>query len=332
MADMMGLPQATEAGAVMPLPTLVEMLVEATGVDVGRGASPEVVEVAAPAQAAGSSSASTSSHITKKPNNYEQREYALLYAPAPTLTSPFAAGTLGSMLGPGVIKKVENKVVVDISLAPAHSKNAPPAAADALLFQCGCGKMFAHRPAMIVHSKFCFKGSGARAKAAVHEAGSTCTPPPRAQIVCVDVDDSANDAGSDRPNAKFRKSDGKRKLSGLREGQHRTPYTLYFKLQVATEFEHLLSQKEKGFISDPLQKCSVLYNGLSTSNIWNWYKQKDQLRSARDKAKTPTANMVVNYDRRVTKCSQLHGRVASTLTADKYGVKEWWTVESSFPT
>ena len=37
-----------------------------------------------------------------------------------------------------------------------------------------------------------------------------------------------------------------------------------------------------------------------------------------------TANLVVTYDKKLTKTRFLHGRVASTLTAAKYGPTEWW--------
>lgn len=43
-----------------------------------------------------------------------------------------------------------------------------------------------------------------------------------------------------------------------------------------------------------------------------------------DLQRTPTADFVVKYDKKLTKSSHLNGRVASTLTNDKYGAKEWW--------
>ncbi|KAL3923287.1 MAG: hypothetical protein SGPRY_004267 [Prymnesium sp.] len=46
--------------------------------------------------------------------------------------------------------------------------------------------------------------------------------------------------------------------------------------------------------------------------------------SNRDKMRTPTANSVVAYDKIITKNKELHGRVASSLVASKYGLKEWW--------
>ena len=44
----------------------------------------------------------------------------------------------------------------------------------------------------------------------------------------------------------------------------------------------------------------------------------------RDVQKNPSANFVVTYEKRFTRNAKLVGRVASTLTADRYGSKEWW--------
>ena len=81
--------------------------------------------------------------------------------------------------------------------------------------------------------------------------------------------------GADPPTlspvaAKHRK-DGGRKRSGLREGMHRTPYTLHFKYQVALDFARFANLKVQGLCSNPLARTSSLYNGLSTSNIWKWH-------------------------------------------------------------
>lgn len=57
-----------------------------------------------------------------------------------------------------------------------------------------------------------------------------------------------------------------------------------------------------------------------------WYVGRISARgcSARDLRATPSANFVVTYDKRITKNKNLHGRVASALTMQKYGPKEWW--------
>ncbi|KAL3895119.1 MAG: hypothetical protein SGPRY_013605, partial [Prymnesium sp.] len=60
--------------------------------------------------------------------------------------------------------------------------------------------------------------------------------------------------------------------------------------------------------------------------IMGWFRGKIVARgvSNRDKVRTPTANCVVAYDKRITKNKDLHGRVASSLVVSKYGLKEWW--------
>lgn len=66
-----------------------------------------------------------------------------------------------------------------------------------------------------------------------------------------------------------------------------------------------------------------------TSKIRGWFRGKvvSNGLSPRDLKKTPTANFVVlRYDRKETKNKHLHGMVASTLTASKYGSKEWWVL------
>ena len=44
----------------------------------------------------------------------------------------------------------------------------------------------------------------------------------------------------------------------------------------------------------------------------------------RDLQKKPSANFVVSYDKNLTRNKTLHGRVASTLSVDRYGPGEWW--------
>jgi hypothetical protein len=65
----------------------------------------------------------------------------------------------------------------------------------------------------------------------------------------------------------------------MKQGQHRTPYTIYYKYTVAVEYEAFCKKKEEGLITNPLQRCSELFCGLSMSNIWNWWKQKEALRN-----------------------------------------------------
>jgi hypothetical protein len=72
--------------------------------------------------------------------------------------------------------------------------------------------------------------------------------------------------------------------------------------------------------------------GKSIMHAWDtpqfrgWFIGRISARgcSVRDLRQTPSANFVVTYDKRVTKQVKLHGRVASSLIASKYGPKEWW--------
>jgi hypothetical protein len=69
-----------------------------------------------------------------------------------------------------------------------------------------------------------------------------------------------------------------------------------------------------------------IYHAFDMRNTTGWFQGRISARgvSQRDLIKTPTANFVVAYDRRVTKVPTLHGRVASSLLQEKYGASEWW--------
>lgn len=72
-----------------------------------------------------------------------------------------------------------------------------------------------------------------------------------------------------------------------------------------------------------------IVHAFDAVHIKGWFVGKVVARGVsnrRDLERAPTANMVVNYDKKVTKNPSLHGRVASTLTLAKYGMKEWWVL------
>lgn len=71
---------------------------------------------------------------------------------------------------------------------------------------------------------------------------------------------------------------------------------------------------------------SFIMHAWDTGSIQGWFKGKITHKgvSPRDQIATPSANFVVKYDKRVTGLKELDGRVASTLTPDKYGPREWW--------
>ena len=66
----------------------------------------------------------------------------------------------------------------------------------------------------------------------------------------------------------------------------------------------------------------------ATKSIFGWFMGKVTHVgcSSRDVKATPSANMVVQYKKSVTLHKELDGRVASTLTADRYGKGEWWVL------
>ena len=77
---------------------------------------------------------------------------------------------------------------------------------------------------------------------------------------------------------KMRKNDGQPKKSGMRHGGSKTPYTIMYKYTVAKAMVAALELKDRGIITDPLVRVSEQFNGVSTSNVWNWYKQHAQLK------------------------------------------------------
>lgn len=67
-------------------------------------------------------------------------------------------------------------------------------------------------------------------------------------------------------------------------------------------------------------------HAFDQGDVRGWYMGRISARgvSAAELRRIPTANFVVTYDKKHTNNKNLHGRVASSLTADKYGKKEWW--------
>lgn len=64
------------------------------------------------------------------------------------------------------------------------------------------------------------------------------------------------------------------------------------------------------------------------NKVRGWFHGKVSSRGVgqRDLIKTPTANFIVTYNKKTTKTKHLDGRVASTLSSNKYGSSEWWIV------
>lgn len=199
-----------------------------------------------------------------------------------------ASGTLGSFFGRGILKRVHNGQLVHSELAAPQ-----PVTVDTVekWFKCGCGRSFDHRPALTVHVKFCTyqpatdEPATAEATVAVPHTIAPSLPTERAVNHTASQENLARQPSVDpfsRP-VKMRKRDGAPKRSGMREGTHKTPHSLLYKLRVAMEFEALLKIKQiqgAEVMPNPLERTSKLFNGLSQSNIWNWYKQLDALKTA----------------------------------------------------
>ena len=185
------------------------------------------------------------------------------------------SGTVESFFGQGLTKKYEKGKLVASALTQEQPKHAQVPKGS---YACECGRSFMHGPAFLIHRKFCTrallsdldggmeKECGAEIGSAVDSAQEPAPPPSEV-------------ASSSGTSQKLRK-DGRPKQSGLREGDRRVPHTIYLKYQVALQYENFLGMKKAGTCSDPLQRTSDLFNGLSLSNIWKWHKQMDQLRDA----------------------------------------------------
>lgn len=235
-------------------------------------------------------------------------------------------GSIGSFFGNGVLVSTSHGRVTNITSAAPQPRFVSQSASSSSVLLCAqCKQAFSHPPAFIVHKKFCKLRDN---RQVVAEETQPDEQPPHTQHqveaaaaehepIEVEVDDITG-----RPS-KLRKTDGLRKQSGLKEGQHRTPYSLYFKYHVAQEFAAWQAKKEQGFISDPLQRTSIMFRGLSVSNIWNWYKQMDALRrqlthdnSGMRQMKSRTGQLVAFRSRAARKATLHKGRQSRFVAAE----------------
>lgn len=71
-----------------------------------------------------------------------------------------------------------------------------------------------------------------------------------------------------------------------------------------------------------------ILHAFDTPTFSGWFRGRVFAKgcSAADLRKTPTANYVVTYDRRITKHNSVHGKVATTLLSSNYGPEEWWVL------
>lgn len=212
--------------------------------------------------------------------------------------------TLGAFFGPVLIQQHVRGSVVSARLE--HMRDKISVGTLNAQLQCKrCGRHFSHPPALSTHVRFCKQREAPQTPASHENIGNEPDETARRESAQDETPATAGNGAYDIPvnpaphpapdaeasNRKRRKSDGKVKQSGLREGQHRTPYSLLFKYQVAMDYSKYASMKERGLISNALARTSEDYNGLSVNNIWNWHKLEKQLH---DRLLHEHANKVYN--------------------------------------
>lgn len=214
-------------------------------------------------------------------------------------------------------------------------------------WKCRCGRSFDHLPALTVHSKFC-KFSCVSTEEELESAENAQETPVSVPMEATEASNGPTSVEevevSARPDlrhlppptpsagrqiaegkyVKRRKTDGRPKQSGLRQGMHKTPHSLLFKLRVALECQAFMEKKEQGQIKDPLYRTSNLFNGLSQSNIWNWYKQLDSLKSALTHENSGSRNQkhlkgkLITFSSKKARQMTLHaGRQCAFLAAEQ---------------
>ena len=193
-------------------------------------------------------------------------------------------GTVGSFFGAGLTKSYKKGKLMTAEPSAEQPRHADMQGG---AFVCpGCSKFFNHPPTFGIHKRFCqpaqlseiYGGPSlivtpqAHSQEASSVAGGSSTNDHRET-------ESVGTPPSTASSAKLRK-DGQPKRSGLREGQRRVPHTLYLKYQVALQFKAFEEMKMRGQITDPLQRTSDMFHGLSLSSIYKWKEQFKDLRKA----------------------------------------------------
>lgn len=203
---------------------------------------------------------------------------------------------MGSYFGPPIVKKISKGRIIASELGAEQPQFASNVRS---LFTCPCGQTFNHKPAWTIHLRFCAKGALLMdVDAGVFQTRTdqeTAAPQAASEAGENNEHQGAGECceegalgPSTRPSPPAPSTAGKKmrkdgitpKQSGLREGQHRQPYTLYFKFLVAQEYDALLKKKELGTISDPLARAVSIFNGLPKSNVFKWHRQMSELRRA----------------------------------------------------
>ena len=185
------------------------------------------------------------------------------------------SGSIGSFFGRGIKKTYRQGLLVGSENAEEHSR-VVDLSQDYLV--CHCGRTFDHPPAFLVHKRFC----GLAMVAEEHGMDSPGLASNSSQSLPESDAHSDSEASttSVASSKKLRKSDGKPQLTGMKTGSNKTPYTLMYKYTVATAMVAAMDLKEREIVTDPLARVSEQFCNLATSNIWNWWKQHDQLKDA----------------------------------------------------
>lgn len=201
------------------------------------------------------------------------------------------AGTIGSFFGRGVIKHVSKGVLVG-----SESADFQPIFTDArgpdMGYKCACGRTFTHAPAFASHKVQCWRArfvggdeseidESISLRGASHSSESSMPQATASSSSVGGNSELANGDHATNSNApgkpvKLRKSDGLPKESGLKEGMHRQSHTLYFKYQVAQDYEDMKNAN----LTNALQRTMSMYPGLSKSLISKWHGKLGMLREA----------------------------------------------------
>ena len=275
MTEQMGLAQRRDDGSFIPLPEQAMALMEILEIDLdsfncAASERDELDSVSTPAadSSVGGFTPGQSTSSNSGTNSFCNEQRA-------------KQRTLGSFFGPGVYKKYEKGTMVESGLSAPHDKFADPSLGPRM--QCECGRIFSHQPAYLVHRTFCPRA----ALCDVDDLGrspedSVPLRPLRDPVADSDVEDAQDDRvpGLAGRSAKRLKNNQGFKRSEMKQGQRKCAHTLIFKYQVALEYEARANLKAATGSGSPLQDTSDLFSGLSKSNVWNWWQQKDKLRAA----------------------------------------------------
>jgi hypothetical protein len=215
---------------------------------------------------------------------------------APPNASASRQASLGSFFAKGTMKTYERlqsgqRVLASVTDMSEEQLQAQPASTAGFCVK-GCGRSFSHAPAKVAHEKVCKGGinpfvnaAAAAAQAEAAEAAAASVSAAAAASFSAAASAAAAAAESDdevRPppgKAPKLRKDGKPKQSGQREGELRTPRTLYFKLEVVKTFRHFERLKVLSLCSYPNQSTCGVYKTILPSDVTKYVAMEEQLRN-----------------------------------------------------